>query len=316
MSMRILVALDGSAQDPVAFAEARRIAAGGAEIHLLHVAPSWPVAVGTPLMGMGEMLPTPPIAVGGSGATAHVRGSFPASAPGDEFAEGDSRIIDGAVQYLERYRRQFPGIAGQDLVRTGAPVAAILEVALTFNIDLIVMSTHARTGMARWFMGSVSHAVLRRSQLPVLLVRRGIPERPDRLRRILVPVDGTPESRAILSVVKPLAVRLNAEILLMEVVDPVHPRSGLEDVGGALTRAGAPWRALTVYGDPTEEILHHARSLDADLVAMSAPAPKGLKVLRRSVPGAVLARIDRAILLQNPVAHAKRSLDEACCNAR
>jgi nucleotide-binding universal stress UspA family protein len=171
---------------------------------------------------------------------------------------------------------------------------------------MIVMSTHARTGIARWFLGSVSDTVLRRSQLPILLVRKGIPSRSERIRRILVPVTGAPESRAILSVIKPLAVRVHAEVLLMEVVDPIHPGPGLGDLGLDVALSGASWRALTVYGDPTEEILRHAKSHNADLIAMSAPARKGYPLFDRSIAEAVLARVDRAILLQNPVIHAQR----------
>ena len=305
MSNRILLTLDGSAMDAAAFDEARRIAAGGAEIHLLHVVPSRAVPVGTPLMGMGEMAMESPIAAGGTGADAHVTGAFPSSTPGNSAMEGEPGIYAGAVRYLEGYRRRLPGFSGQDLIRTGAPVEAILEVALMFNIDLIVMSTHVRTGIARWFLGSVSDAVLRRSQLPVLLLPKGIRTRPDRLRRILVPITRAPESRAILSVVKPLAVRVKAEILLMEVVDPIHPGPGLEAVGRDLALAGASWRALTVYGEPTEEILRHVKANNADLVAMSAPLRKGWALRDRTVPDAVLTRMERPLLLQNPLIHAR-----------
>ena len=306
MSNRILLALDGSAMDAAAFDEALRIAAGGAEIHLLHVVPPRAVPVGTPLMGMADTATDWPIAFGGTGAEAHVRETAPSSAPGIPGLDDESRIYDQAVRYLEGYRRRLRGVSGQDLIRTGAVADAILEVALMFNIDLIVMSTKARTGFARWLLGSVSDAVLRGSQLPVLLVPKGIRKRPEKLRRILVPLSGAPESRAILSVVKPLALRVKAEILLLEVVDPRQPGAGLEDVGRDIAQAGASWQSLTVYGDPTQEILRHAKSRNADLIAMSAPARKGSALFDRSVPEAVLARVDRPILLQNPVIHAKR----------
>lgn len=304
MTNRILLALDGSPTDAMAFNEARRLARGGAEIHLLHVVPSRAVPVGTPLMGMVDVVAAGPVAVGETGADAHVTGGFPSSAPESAIAGEESQLYVQAIRYLEGYRRRLRGISGQDLVRTGPPTDAILEVALTFGIDLIVMSTHARTGIARWFLGSLSDAVLRRSQLPVLLVRSGILERSERIRRILVPLTGAPESRAILSAVKPLAVRVNAEILLLEVVDPIHPGPGLEEVGRDIASSGASWRPLRAHGDPVEEILRHAKSHNADLIAMSAPASK--VPFHRSVPKAVLARTDRAILLQSPVIHAKR----------
>jgi len=305
MSNRILLTLDGSEMDAGAFEEAQRIAAGGAEIHLLHVVPSRSVPVGTPLLGMVDTVPAPPLAVGGTGADAHVSGGFPSFTPATASSEEGPRIFDQAVRYLEQYRQRLPGVPGQDLVRAGAPADAITEVALMFNIDLIVMSTHARTGIARWFLGSVSDTVLRRSQLPVLLVPKGIRTRPERLRRILVPLTGTPESRAILSAVKPLAVRVRAEILLLEVFDRTNPGPGLEKIGRDLAEAGASWASLTVYGDPTEEILRHVKSRDADLIAMSAPLRKGSTLWDRTVPDAVLARMDRPILLQNPLVQAK-----------
>jgi nucleotide-binding universal stress UspA family protein len=257
-------------------------------------------------MGMVDAAPAGPMAVGGTGAVAHVTGTFPSSARGKTCTEDEPRIYDQANRYLEGYRRRLRGVPGQDLIRTGAPADAILDVALMFNIDLIVMSTHARTGVARWFLGSVSDAVLRSSQLPVLLVRKGIRPRSERLRRILVPLSGAPESRAILSAVKPLALRVNAEILLMEVVDPIHPGPGLESVRRDLDSSGIASRMLTAYGDPTEQILRHAKRHDIDLVAMSTPARKGPSLFDRSVPREVLARIDRPILLQSPVIHAKR----------
>jgi nucleotide-binding universal stress UspA family protein len=309
MSNRILLALDGSAMDDAAFAEAGKLAAGGAEIHLLHVVPSRAVPVGTPLMGMVDTVRARPVPVGGTGADAHLSGTFPSSSPAEALPEVESQIHGQAAGYLEHFRSRLPGVPGQDLVRTGSPVDAILEVALVFNIDLIVMSTHARTGIRRWFLGSVSDSVLQRSQLPVLLVREGIPARSERLRRILVPIFGAQESRAILSAVKPLAVRVNAEILLLQVVDPRYQGPGLEDLGRELTQSGASWRSLTVHGDPTEEILHHAKSHNADLIAMSAPARKGYRLLRRSIADAVLARTDRAILLQNPVIHGSSQKD-------
>jgi len=121
MSNRILLALDGSAMDARAFHEVRRVAAGGAEIHLLHVVPSRTVPVGTPLMGMVDTTAARPVAVGGTGASAHVTGAFPSSTPSNVTTEDEPRVYDPAVRYLEGYRRQLPGVRGQDLIRTGAP---------------------------------------------------------------------------------------------------------------------------------------------------------------------------------------------------
>jgi nucleotide-binding universal stress UspA family protein len=51
------------------------------------------------------------------------------------------------------------------------PVPAILETAKKYTCDLIVMGTHGRTGVARFFLGSTTEGVLRQSDVPVLTIR-------------------------------------------------------------------------------------------------------------------------------------------------
>jgi nucleotide-binding universal stress UspA family protein len=50
-------------------------------------------------------------------------------------------------------------------------IAAQAIVGIAKPGDLIVMATHGRTGMRRWFIGSIAEDVLRHSPVPVLLVR-------------------------------------------------------------------------------------------------------------------------------------------------
>lgn len=46
----------------------------------------------------------------------------------------------------------------------------ILDYADKNNIELIIMSTHGRSGPARWAMGSVTDTVIRHSKFPVLII--------------------------------------------------------------------------------------------------------------------------------------------------
>jgi nucleotide-binding universal stress UspA family protein len=55
-------------------------------------------------------------------------------------------------------------------VRTGDPAAEILNACRARNADLLVMSTHGRSGPVRWLFGSVTEKVLRESPLPMLVV--------------------------------------------------------------------------------------------------------------------------------------------------
>ena len=54
----------------------------------------------------------------------------------------------------------------------GDPAAAIIQVAESDGVDLIVMGTHGRTGLSRLLMGSVAEAVVRRAKCPVLTVKQ------------------------------------------------------------------------------------------------------------------------------------------------
>ncbi len=59
----------------------------------------------------------------------------------------------------------------QTLVIHGAPADVILDSAEVNDVDLIVMSTHGRSGVSRWVYGSVAEKVLHSAPCPLLLLR-------------------------------------------------------------------------------------------------------------------------------------------------
>ncbi len=58
------------------------------------------------------------------------------------------------------------------LVVQGVPFAEIISIAKGNNVDMIVMGTHGRTGIAHMMIGSVSEKVVRKAHCPVLTVRQ------------------------------------------------------------------------------------------------------------------------------------------------
>ena len=58
------------------------------------------------------------------------------------------------------------------LVVQGVPFAEIISIAKGNNVDMIVMGTHGRTGLAHIMIGSVSEKVVRKAHCPVLTVRQ------------------------------------------------------------------------------------------------------------------------------------------------
>ena len=59
------------------------------------------------------------------------------------------------------------------VVWSGPAAAAIIKAAATYGVDMIVMTTHGRTGRERDMFGSVADAVLRGAPMPVLVLRPG-----------------------------------------------------------------------------------------------------------------------------------------------
>jgi len=109
-------------------------------------------------------------------------------------------------------------------VLTGDPVEMICQRAEDVDADLIVMSSHSRRGLARFWLGSITDGVVRHTSLPVLVLH---PE-DTRTRRdaahhlpkhILVPVDKALGSTAIFPAATALARCGNARISLLRVLE-------------------------------------------------------------------------------------------------
>ena len=142
---RILVPIDFTRDSDAALGYAVSLAQQlGASVHLLHVVEN-------------------PLTAGMWSA-----GVYTVEAPGLQ--------VDVVRDAEERLTRMIPTIAGvryglEHDVRTGPPAATIVEFARDQLSDLIVMGTHARTGLAHALIGSVAEQVLRTAPCPVLTLR-------------------------------------------------------------------------------------------------------------------------------------------------
>jgi nucleotide-binding universal stress UspA family protein len=81
----------------------------------------------------------------------------------EEGAAADAYLARMTAREIEQ------GLGASGEVRYGATAREI--VAMAQPGDLIVMSTHGRGGLVRWFLGSVAEDVVRRAPVPVLLIR-------------------------------------------------------------------------------------------------------------------------------------------------
>lgn len=153
MYRRILLPLDGSTFAERAWPHALAIAkAAGSELHLLTVVP----LLDNPQMAVVDLYPM------------YVYRSYLM-----DQQEEMRRLQADVHAYLQGLcqRSQAAGVAAEAVVRFGQPAEEILSYAHQAGCDLIVMSTHGRSGLGRWVYGSVADKVLRGADIPVLLVR-------------------------------------------------------------------------------------------------------------------------------------------------
>jgi nucleotide-binding universal stress UspA family protein len=277
---RILVPLDGSPEGEAILPQIPRIADTNTEIFLFHALPE-------------------------------------SDPPSGGVAPGLLALPDQAERYLDAARARIHRGTTKSIVRTGDAVDSILKASRELEVQLIAMTTHARTGISRLLMGSVAEGVVRASEQPVLLARPGLAASEIPLRRILVPVDGSEHSFQILEALRMLRQKDSIEVTLLQVVrlivvgDPVtgfvsptmpthlpDPKPALEERARLLEKDGFRTRTLSSLGDPHTEILRFAREIDADWIAMTTVGRTGLKrLLLGSVAEGVLRHMDRPILL-------------------
>jgi nucleotide-binding universal stress UspA family protein len=89
------------------------------------------------------------------------------------FKEREEQIRASAMTYLDGLVKAFQekGLSASSIVKSGSAPDQILEYAEANAIDLIAMSTHGRSGIGRWVLGSVTDKVLHAGDTAVLTVR-------------------------------------------------------------------------------------------------------------------------------------------------
>jgi nucleotide-binding universal stress UspA family protein len=85
-------------------------------------------------------------------------------------AEMDNQ--SGAMSYLGKIKRRLAksGLKVETVVVDGDAADEILAYARNNKVDLVVMTTHGRSGASRWFFGSVAEKVLQNCPVPILLI--------------------------------------------------------------------------------------------------------------------------------------------------
>ena len=272
---RILVADDGSEPADRALAFAIALGHAGSAIDIVNVADEISAMAESTTM-TGIMDPTPVI---------------------DAIDEAGRAVLAGAAE-----RCRAAGIAATTTMVRDRPVPGITAAAVAVHADLIVLGTHARSGLPRAFLGSTTEGVLRTSTIPVLAVTASMtPAQGAPFRKVLVAVDDSDPADAAVQLAARLSQTPEGSCVLCSAVDaqdlyekagaygfdptPIvedlrtHARDVLErarDQGGF-----APGTASTalVEDEPGRGIIVEAERVHADAIAIGSHGRRGLRRL-------------------------------------
>jgi nucleotide-binding universal stress UspA family protein len=212
--------------------------------------------------------------------------------------------------------------AAETLVVKRTPADAIVREASRVGADVIVMGWRGHGVVRRLLAGSVSRSVVRRAPCPVLVTRRAMTH----VRRIVVGVDGSSQSRAAVDFVARLPGH-GRQVMLVTAVEPMrlpsqvhltlamratmateigrinrarHARARKELERARACLARRDWKAEIVVtaGAPLRELLRHAAKYRADLLVVGACGATGLdRVLLGSVANGALDRSPVPVLI-------------------
>ena len=224
---------------------------------------------------------------------------------------------DEATHYLRSIPSRFSSFATQieTQVVVGKAASSIIDFAQEKKIDLIVMSSHGRSGVDRWAYGSVANKVLHNACCAKLIIHPQVIIEPFSIKRILVPLDGSSIAEQALDPALALAESLSAELILLRMmVDPhlflqelVPGRPTLDAVmeaahqeanaylhGVQADMADSPiaTSSRVTTGPAAEGIIDTAESQKADLIIMCSHGRSGIE---RWVFGSVTEKVLRCV---------------------
>lgn len=195
-----------------------------------------------------------------------------------EMLELDQRDAQAQTQrVIERLKGR--GLLARGMVEDANLPGDLIDIEQREHVSLVVMATHARSGLARVALGSVADQLVRHGHCSTLLVRaRGaLPEHPP-LARALIPLDGSAVSELALATLMGLAGKPIKQVTLLRVITPdersgasAEARRSLEAARERVERASESLRGqvetLIMWGPAGQQILDESTRHDLTIMA-------------------------------------------------
>jgi nucleotide-binding universal stress UspA family protein len=210
-------------------------------------------------------------------------------------------VEDQSITHVSRLEAELSerGIKARGVIRHGFDTAELLDCEQDERPDLVVMTTHGRTGLARFALGSVADRIVREGATPVLLVRLSTPV-DVKLESALVMLDGSGVAEQAIPITEELAGKpLTSITLFQSVADPDDrepAKTYLNAIAEKLGLPECPANVVVDVGDVRHTVERVAR--DRDLVILATHGHGGFDRVRHgSVAEAVVRRVENPVLL-------------------
>ncbi len=238
-----------------------------------------------------------------TGATIHLLSSVKNHTPAlkkefESTAEERAAYLKSVEQEL--MKDEIPAVS---YVRPGFVVDAAAAIVDELKIDLVISTTRGKSGRINWLNGGLSHKLVHRLDVPILLVQDKENLNTDALPtfdRILVTLDGSIFSERVLPYARAFAKAFNSEIILLSVpavpdiqhyraagslleklrAEAVRKMSGfLAAVARSLKEEGIKTRSFVTGSIPAATIIKVAKQQKTDLTMMTSQGRGGLDLL-------------------------------------
>ncbi len=202
-----------------------------------------------------------------------------------------------------RERAAGEGVDCEIVIHPGEdPYLDIVDEANKSGADLIVMGTHARTGIKRLLLGRLTARVIGHSPCNVLVVP---PECEVNYDRILLAADGSRYSAAASLEALAIAKQCNSTLFQLSVIPPNATPAELSEaeilvdqLAGRASSEGVRNEGWVARGKPHEEIIKAALEKSSGLIVLGSHGLTGLRsLLMGSVTGQVISHAHTAVLV-------------------
>jgi len=204
----------------------------------------------------------------------------------DKFETESNHVKEVEAQFEELVKKYQPDLPANKInwkIRTGKVYKEIADEAKESNAMMVVTGTHGASVFVEFWIGSNANRIISLSPCPVITIRSGIDiDRP--LKRILLPIDSTAETRQKASFTSYLTKQSGAEVVILSVYTTKikEVRKSVDTYAGQVAmhmeEEGVKYTLDSIEADNlSDSLIKYAKSVDANLIAIMSEQESSAK---------------------------------------